>query len=67
MQQFNKAWLIAIALLLSIGSYLFLYNPQPIPLKRDLKGIADCHWRLEISKYKISEGSFLRFRALILK
>ena len=53
-QQFNKAWLIAIALLLSIGSYLFLYNPQPIPLKRNLKElpIAIGDWRLANTEYQ---------------
>ena len=53
-QQFNKAWLIATALLLSIGGYLFLYNPQPIPLKRDLKElpIAIGDWKLADTKYQ---------------
>lgn len=54
MQQFNKAWLIAMALLLSIGGYLFLYNPQPIPLKRNLKElpIAIGDWKLANTEYQ---------------
>lgn len=53
-QQFNKAWLIAIALLLSIGGYLFLYNPQPIPLKRNFKElpIAIGDWKLANTEYQ---------------
>lgn len=36
-RSFNQAWLTAIVVLFGLGSYLFLYTPEPVSLKKDLR------------------------------
>ncbi len=40
LSQFNEAWLITMIILLSIGGYLFLHNPKPVPLKSNIKELS---------------------------
>jgi EpsI family protein len=46
--RFNFAWVISMVILISLGGYIHLYNPTPIPLKIDLKElplmIGDWRW-----------------------
>ncbi len=36
-RSFNQAWFTAIFVLFGLGSYLFLYSPEPVSLKKDLR------------------------------
>ena len=48
MNRFNLAWAISMVILISLGGYIHLYNPTPVPLKMDLKvlpsTIGDWRW-----------------------
>jgi EpsI family protein len=39
MKKFNLVWLTSIVIFLGVGSYLYLYNPKPIPLNASLTEI----------------------------
>jgi EpsI family protein len=46
--RFNFAWVISIVILISLGGYIHLYSPTPVPLKMNLKElplmIGDWRW-----------------------
>ena len=48
MNRFNFAWVISMVILISLGGYIHLYNPTPVPLKMNLKElplmIGDWRW-----------------------
>lgn len=48
MNRFNVAWIISMAILISLGGYLHVYNPTPIPLKMGLKNLPSTigDWKL---------------------
>lgn len=35
-KQFNRVWVLAIVILTGVGGYLYLYRPQPIPLRNSI-------------------------------
>lgn len=37
-KRFNRGFLVTVALLFALSSYIYLHKLQPVPLKRDLKG-----------------------------
>lgn len=47
MNRFNLAWGIAMLILVSVGGYIHLYHPTPVPLKMDLKELPPIigNWR----------------------
>ena len=47
MNRFNLAWGITMLILISVGGYIHLYHPTPVPLKMDLKELPTVigNWR----------------------
>lgn len=39
MNRFNIAWILAMIILISLGAYLYLHEPKPVPLKMDIKAL----------------------------
>jgi EpsI family protein len=37
LKRFNPSWILAMVILIGLGSYSFLYNPTPTKLKKDLR------------------------------
>lgn len=46
-KQFNRAWIVAVVTLLSVGVYFYLYHVEPIPLNNPLKEL-----HLEVQDWK---------------
>ena len=46
--KFNRVWIISIILLLCLGSYLYLYKANPVPLKNSLEDL-----QVTMGKWKV--------------